>query len=231
MFEIGDDLTILGSEAERLALVKNSDLLAMVKLGRASLPLDLLTYAEKDEQPSVFLLREDPRQSILAVFNWTEQSRSHAFTFSDLNLSAGHSYKLFNVFASDQPSMDHRTFRVENQPAHSVKLIKIIDTSIPAAAPSIIYKVPSQAKIGEALQFTSTASKDGVPALAYHWDFGDGVVGESANLTHTYTAAGSYKVRFTAEGLDGISAQKTFSIAVSGAVVLPSPRRYADPSE
>ena len=81
MFEIGDDLTILGSDKERLALVKNPDLLAMVKLGRASLPLDLLTYTEKDEQPSIFLLREDQRQSILAVFNWTEHASFSRFHF------------------------------------------------------------------------------------------------------------------------------------------------------
>ena len=127
--------------------------------------------------------------------------------------------------------MDRQTLRVENQPAHSVELIKIIDTSIPAAAPAMAYQVPSQAKIGEELQFSGAASKDGVPALAYHWDFGDGVVADGASLTHTYTAAGSYKVRFTAEGLDGISAEKTFSIDVSGTVVLPAPRRYAGPSE
>ncbi|MGB7602497.1 MAG: PKD domain-containing protein [Candidatus Sulfotelmatobacter sp.] len=232
MFEIGDELTILGSDAERLALVKNPDLLAMVKLGRASLPLDLLTYAEKDEQPSVFLLREDQRQFILAVFNWTEQSSSHAFSFSDLNLSAGHSYKLIDVFAPDQMQpMDHQTLRVENQSAHSVRLIKIIDTSIPATAPSITCNVPSQAKIGEELRLSSAASKEGVPALAYHWDFGDGIVAEGASLTHTYTAAGTYKVRFTAEGLDGLSAEKTSSIAVSGVVILPPPRRYLDPRE
>ena len=50
-------------------------------------------------------------------------------------------------------------------------------------------------------------------------------------LTHAYTAAGKYTVRFTAEGLDGKSAAQTFSIAVSGAVVLPPPRRYAEPRE
>ena len=232
MFEIGDDLTILGSDADRLALVKNTDLLAMVKLSRASLPVDLLTYTEKDEQPSIFLLREDQRQSILAVFNWTEHSSSHAFTLSDLNLSAGHSYRFVDVFAPDRTwPIDSQTLRMENQPAHSVRLIKIIDTSIPAAAPSIAYQVPSQAKIGEELQVSSTASKEGVPALAYHWDFGDGVVADGARLTHTYTAAGTYKVAFTGEGLDGISAKKTFSITVSGAVILPPPRRYVEPSE
>jgi alpha-galactosidase len=232
MFEIGDDLPTLGSDPERVALVKNPDLLAMAKLGQAALPLDLLTYADTDEQPSVFILREDQRQSILGVFNWTEQPSSHAFTFSDLKLPAGHSYEVFDTLAQDLPiAMDHETIRLGNQPAHSVKLIKIIDTSIPMAAPSIRFRVSPQAKIGEELDFSSIASKEGVPALAYHWDFGDGVIADGATLTHAYTAAGNYTVRFTAEGLEGKSAEKTFSIVVSGPLNIPSARRYSEPRE
>ena len=230
MFEIGDDLPTLGNDPERLALVKNPDLLAMVRLGQAAVPLDLMSYADKDEQPSVFLLREDQRQSILAIFNWTERPSSHVFTLSDLKLTAGHSYKLVDSFAPNQPlTMDDETLRLDNQPPHSVKLVKIIDASIPAAAPSIAFKVPTQARIGEEIAFSSIASKDGVPALAYHWDFGDGVVADGAILTHAYTAAGNYTVRFTAEGLDGKSAEQTFSIAVSEPVILPPPRRYSEP--
>jgi alpha-galactosidase len=229
MFEIGDDLPILGKDPERLTLVKNPDLLAMAKLGRAALPLDLLTYTDKDLQPSVFLLPEDQRQSILAVFNWTEQASSHTLTFSDLKLPAGHLYKVIDLFVPDQPlAMDHEMLRLDNQPAHSVKLIKIIDISIPIAAPSITFQVPTQAKIGEEIQLSSVVSKDGVPALSYHWDFGDGVVADGASLTHTYTAAGAYTVRFTAEGLDGKSTEETFPIVIHGAVVIPAPRRYSD---
>jgi hypothetical protein len=168
----------------------------------------------------------------LAVFNWTEQPTSRSFTFSDLKLPTGHSFNLFDLLAQDKSLvMDHETVRLANQPAHSVKVIKIIDTSIPMAAPSIAIQVPSQAKTGEEIAFTSTVSKDGVPALAYHWDFGDGVVADGAILTHVYTATGNYTVRFTAEGLDGEPARKTVSIAVSGSVILPSPRRYSEPRE
>jgi len=232
MFEIGDDLPTLGSDPERVALVKNPDLLVMAKLSQAAVPLDLMTYTENDQQPSVFLLREDPRQSILAVFNWTEQTSSRAFSLSDLKLAPGHSYQLLDSLAPDQPlAMDHETLRLDNQPAHSVKLIKIIDQSIPAAAPSIAFKVPSQAKIDEEIEFSSAASKDGVPALASHWDFGDGVIADGSTLTHAYTAEGKYTVQFTAEGLDGKSAEKTFSIEVSGTMNLPPPQRYVDPRE
>ena len=232
MFEIGDDLPTLGSDPERMALVKNPDLLAMAKLSQAAVPLDLMTYAENDEQPSVFFLREDQHQSILAVFNWTERPSSHTFTLADLKLIAGHSYKLVDSFAPDQLlAMDRETLRLNDQPAHSVKLIKIIDTSIPGAAPSIAFQVPTQAKIGEEIAFSSIVSKDGTPALAYRWDFGDGVVADGAILTHAYTAAGNYTVRFTAEGLDGKSTEQTFSIAISGSVNLPPPGRYSEPRE
>ncbi len=49
MFEIGDDLPALGAQPERLALVQNKDLLDMVRLGRASMPIDLMTYRDEDD--------------------------------------------------------------------------------------------------------------------------------------------------------------------------------------
>ena len=69
MYEIGDDMLILGSEKDRLALVENRELLNMSKVGRASTPVDLMTYEPEDAQPSIFILWEDQRQAILTVFN------------------------------------------------------------------------------------------------------------------------------------------------------------------
>ena len=89
----------------------------MAKLSQAAVPLDLMTYDDKDEQPSVFLLREDQRQSILAVFNWTDQPSSRTFSLSDLKIPAGHSYELVDSFAPDRPlAIDHETLRLDNQP-------------------------------------------------------------------------------------------------------------------
>jgi len=128
MFEIGDDLPILVSDAERMALATNPDLLRMAKLGRASKPVDLLTYRPEDEQPSIFLLREDDRQSMLAVFNWTDQSKSHAFTLSDLNLPSGHVLRVYDALAGDQPlPFEGDAIVLNGQPAHSVRLIKIVE--------------------------------------------------------------------------------------------------------
>jgi alpha-galactosidase len=134
MFEIGDDLPGLGSEPDRLALVKNPNLLQIAKLGRASKPLDLLTYKTEDEQPSLMFLREDARQSMLAVFNWTDQPRSHVFNLGDLNLPSAHRYQLYDALDEDRPMpCDEQAIVLKNQPAHSVRLIKIIDGSKPAA--------------------------------------------------------------------------------------------------
>ena len=77
MFEIGDDLPALGASPERLALLKNRELLNAVKLGKAFTPVDLMSFDPEDEQPSIFVLKEDARQSLIAIFNWTDSSRSH----------------------------------------------------------------------------------------------------------------------------------------------------------
>src|SRR5207247_7070497 len=73
MYEIGDDLPALGADAERLALVQNQDLIEMIKLSRASKPVDLMSYSPEDNQPSIFWVEEDHREGMLTIFNWTDQ--------------------------------------------------------------------------------------------------------------------------------------------------------------
>ena len=98
MYEVGDDLPTLGSEPGRLALVQNKDLLDMVRLGIASKPLDLMSYLPDDNQPSIFLLEESPRQSMLTVFNWTDGPRSHTVTLASLGMKDSDSYTVEDVF-------------------------------------------------------------------------------------------------------------------------------------
>lgn len=230
MYEIGDDLPKLGQDPDRVALLENPDLLQMAKLGQASLPVDLLTYRSADEQPSIFLLREDARQTMLAVFNWTEENRSHAFDLSHPNLPAKHTYQAYDALNHDRPvALDNGTIRLNGQLPHSVRLIKIIDASIPAAAPSITATVPTNAKVNQQLLFSSVAAKDGTPALAYHWDFGDGVLENGATLVHTYTETGTYPVVLMVEGIDGLAWQKSFSVTVQGILNLSPPQRYLEP--
>ncbi len=226
LYEIGDDLPTLGADADRVALLKNPYLLQMAKLGRASVPIDLLTYRVEDEQPSVFLLREDQRQSILTVFNWTEQTRSHVFSLAELNLPSTHAYELHDALEpARRLSPDGDSVRLDVA-AHSVKLIAIIDSSVPAAAPSVNLQAPDQAKVGEEIEFVGGTIPGGVPPLAYHWDFGDGTTDEGKRTNHTFTVAGSHTVSLVVDGIDGISAEKSITVIVSGTISLQPPTRF-----
>ena len=104
MYEIGDDLPTLGSEPDRLALVQNQDLIDMARLGRSSTPLDLMSYLPEDRQPSIFLLKESSRQTMLTIFNWTEKARTHTVTLASLGLDANGSYTVTGEFDKQQRS-------------------------------------------------------------------------------------------------------------------------------
>jgi hypothetical protein len=134
MFEIGDDLPTLGESPDRVALVKNPDLLDMVRLSRASLPLDLMTYRPEDKQPSIFLLKETPRQQILTVFNWTTEPSSHTLAIADLGLKVSGSYTATDVLHGGAVAVENSALSV-TLPPHSVRMIKLIDTSVAETDP------------------------------------------------------------------------------------------------
>ena len=248
MYEIGDDMLILGAEKDRLALVENRELLNMAKVGRASKPLDLMTYEPEDGQPSIFFLREDQRQAILTVFNWTNTVRSHTLRLADLGLPAGHTFAATDVLNENETiAIGDGAVRLENQPPQSVRVIKLIDTSVAAAAPTVTAQVPTAAKAGETIilsadilsantlsALSAQAETGGVPAVAYHWDFGDGTSADSAKVSHAYTSAGEFTIQLTVDGVDGVPAHKNFSVKVTGNLRahsnLTDNRRFVEPT-
>jgi hypothetical protein len=216
MFEIGDDLPALGASPQRMALVRNSDLLDMARLGRASIPLDLMTYREEDKQPSVFLLKEDNRQWILTIFNWTEEPRSHGIAFQDLGIKPDGSFTANDVLRGGTlPIRDGRM--TIDQPAHSVRMFKLVKNSVTAQPPDFEIQVQPSAQAGETVEFRAISPGE-TPGLGYRWNFGDGVAGDGAEVSHTYTQPGSYTVTVEAVGLDNRSSTKTMTIAVTGYV-------------
>jgi alpha-galactosidase len=234
MYEIGDDLLTLNSEKDRLALVENRDLLNMAKAGRASTPLDLMTYDPEDGQPSVFFLRQSPRQNILTVFNWTDRPRSRSLSLKDLRLSTSSAMVATAVMDSNAMfALEGGTIRIENQSPQSAVVIKLVDTAVAKAAPTVTTQVPSQSKAGETIAFSAQADPEGVPPLSYHWDFGDGTIAEGANVSHCYTRAADFVVRLTVDGPDDAPYEQSFSIEVSGELK-PTPelranRRFEQP--
>ena len=236
MYEIGDDLLVLDSEKDRLALVENRDLLNMAKAGRASTPVDLMTYEPEDGQPSIFLLRQTPRQTILTLFNWTDKPRTHALNLRDLGLSASSTMAASGVMDSnDTFVLEGDTIRIENQSPQSAMVIKLVDTAVAKAAPTVTAKVPAQSKAGETIALSAQSDPGGVPALSYHWDFGDGTVAEGHNVSHCYTRAADFTVRLTVDGPDEVPYEQRFSIGVTGELN-PTPqlranRRFEEPGD
>ena len=239
MYEIGDDMLVLGSEKDRLALVENQELLNMAKVGQASTPLDLMTYAPEDGQPSIFFLKEDQRQAILTVFNWTNTVRAHTLKLADLGVPADHTFAATDVLNQNEVvTLVDGAVRLENQPPQSVRVIKLIDTSVAAAAPIVTAQVPTAAKAGETITLSALSARadaGGVPAVAYHWDFGDGTSADSPKANHAYTRAGQFTIRLMVDGVDGVQAEKNFSVKVTGNLKahsnLTDNRRFAEPTD
>jgi len=92
------------------------------------------------------------------------------------------------------------------------RLFKIIDDSLPAAAPAVTVQAAGMTKAREVITFAAQAVTEGVPALGYHWNFGEGAPTGRARVTYIYTNTGSYNVRLTAAGVDGLTAKSAFSL-------------------
>jgi hypothetical protein len=239
MYEIGDDLLVLGSERDRLALVENRELLNMAKVGQASTPIDLMTYEPEDEQPSIFFLREDRRQAMLTVFNWTNTVRSHTLRLADLGLPVGHTFAATDVLnQKESVTLVGDAVRLENQPPQSVRVIKLIDKSVAAAAPTVTAQVPAAANTGETITLSALSAQaeaGGVPAVAYHWDLGDGTSADSPKVSHAYTRAEDFTIRLTVDGVDGIPMHQNFLVKVTGNLRatpnLTGNRRFVEPTD
>ena len=236
MYEIGDDMLVLGSQKDRLALVENRDLLNVAKVGRASTPLDLMTYEPDDEQPSIFFLQESPHQAILTVFNWTKTSRSHTLKFADLGLPAEHTFTALDVLNQNaRVAVVGGTVQIEDQLPESVKVIKLIDSNVAPGAPVVTAKVPSVANAGETISFSAQTEATSVPAVEYRWEFGDGTSANGPRVSHAYTRAGNFTVRLTVDGVDGVPTVRSFSIKVTGNLrAVPNlldNRRFREPTD
>jgi hypothetical protein len=70
--------------------------------------------------------------------------------------------------------------------------------------------------MSEVLSFSAQADPSGVPAPAYHWDFGDGTTAEGPTVEHAYTRPGSFVVQLVVQGLDGLEWRRQFAVEAAG---------------
>jgi PKD repeat protein len=218
MFEIGDDLPTLFLDPQRMALVENRDLINMARLGRASKPIDLMTYAPEDGMPTTFFLRESKRQSVVTVFNWTDTIRHRRIGLDELGLGSTAHNQLLDIFAADGPAAKDISAIDLDLPPRSVRMFKIVDSGVAATAPSVTARVVQEAQTGVAVEFSATADGDAVPAVAYSWDFGDGTSARESTVKHTFTHEGIFSVSLRVEGIDGDPFEESFPVKVAGQI-------------
>jgi alpha-galactosidase len=231
MFEIGDDLPMLGASPERLSLVKSADLLDVARLGRAATPIDLLSYEARDLQPSIFLLVENHRQALLTVFNWSEESRARVLDLAKLGLR-GH-YRATEVFgAEDCCELASGTIKLTQKP-HSVRIIKLVDDQ-DGGSLAVDVRGPAKVAAGDTALFEVQAGSPEQPVLNGHWNFGDGTSADGIKVQHAYTTAGTYEVAVRATGLGSLTTNKTQKVVVDGTISTrfePARNKRADVSE
>jgi hypothetical protein len=214
MLEIGDDLPSLEGSPDRIALLENSDLIDMVRLSKASVPLDLMSYSASDQLPSILFLKESARQSVVSIFNWTDKARTKSIRLADLGFEATGQFAVTDIFDRTEVDPSSGSLSIVQLP-HSVKVLKIQDRRVPEEAPALAADCPQGGAAGENLTF-SARTEDAHPALAFHWAFGDGTLVKGSHPTHAWTEPGDYEVRVTADGLGNSHAEQTCKAHVTG---------------
>ncbi|MDE1836285.1 MAG: PKD domain-containing protein [Euryarchaeota archaeon] len=68
---------------------------------------------------------------------------------------------------------------------------------------------------GQAVSFTSTSTDPSAPLVSFTWNFGDGVSGSGANVSHVYAASGVYSVTLVVSDSSGYFAAATGNVSVS----------------
>src|ERR1700735_539447 len=88
-----------------------------------------------DKQPSIFLLKENAHQSVLTIFNWTDGERTRAVNLAGMGLKDPGKYQIVEAFGDPGCCSSSSDSITVVQKAHSVRVLKLIDNSLPAQRP------------------------------------------------------------------------------------------------
>jgi len=91
-----------------------------------------------------------------------------------------------------------------------------VDEPVTNLPPIAIISGPTSGLVEETLSFSGSGSSDSDGRIvSYVWDFGDGSTGGEVNVTHSYSAAGSYQVTLTVTDDGGLSDSSTQTVQVA----------------
>ena len=72
------------------------------------------------DNPSIFFLREDERQSMLVVFNWTDTANSHTLSLREMGYSAKGSIDATDIFHPERKvNISGHRLQIDEQAPHS----------------------------------------------------------------------------------------------------------------
>jgi len=163
-------------------------------------------------------LPEKAHQAMLTVFNWTEASRTRAINLAQVGLKDPAQYELVDVLEDKNCcAMTDGSIKLDQKP-HSVRMIKLVDKSVPSNAPPVNVQAPSRGSAGEALTFQVDAGSPQDPVLSCHWDFGDGTSADGLRVLHAYTRSGEYPLVVSVTGLGSVANRKTLTVAITGSI-------------
>nr|NIO70718.1 PKD domain-containing protein [Anaerolineae bacterium] len=97
-----------------------------------------------------------------------------------------------------------------------------IDEAVTNLPPTAVISGPTSGLVGETLSFDGSGSSDSDGSIvSYTWDLSDGTTDSGVNVTHSYSAAGSYQVTLTVTDDGGLSDSSTQTVQVAEPVNLP----------
>jgi nucleoid-associated protein YgaU len=96
--------------------------------------------------------------------------------------------------------------------------VRVNESAAGNQPPRAVISGPTSGSVGENLSFSGANSTDPDGRIvSYAWNFGDGTTGSGVNVTHSYKAAGTYKVTLTVTDDGRGTAQATIQTQTSPA--------------
>jgi hypothetical protein len=152
------------------------------------------------------------------LYSGTESSRSHTLTPAELGVAGQGRYTFADVFTAHGAATPVDAAIRVTLPPHSVRVLKLVRSDMPAVPPALVATVPPAGNAGETLRFSARPASETEPILEYTWNFGDGTSMSGANVAHAFTHARTYQVSAHATGLAGSTSEQSSSLTIHGAV-------------